>query len=107
MNAPKGNEEINGKVILLYSAVEEAHIGDPMIKDILLKNGIVPIACGNPNNFRFVVPEIIPATSVDLIGRLALQSLGEPNPVSTFGHAVRNALAPRTPPTTAPSKAKP
>lgn len=96
------NPDSGGKVILLYSAVEEPHMGQQFIKDIFEKSGIIPIPCGNPNNFRFVVPEVVAATSVDLIGRLALQSLGENNPVTAFGHAVRKALAPAIPPTTAP-----
>lgn len=98
--------DVNGKVILLYSAVEEPYMASPPIQEILTKNGIIPIACSNPNNFRFVVPEIVPATSVDLIGRLALQSLGEAHPVTTFGNAVRKALAPITPPTAAPKDKK-
>lgn len=92
--------DVNGRVILLYSATEEKHMEVPMIREIFEKHGIIAIACNNPNNFRFVVPEIVPATSVDLIGRLALQSLGNSSPVHAFGEALRKALAPLVPPTT-------
>src|SRR5580765_2228695 len=91
--------DVNGRVILLYSETEEPHIAAPHIADILQKHGIIAIACSNPNNFRFVVPEIVPATQVDLIGRLALQSLGNSQPVWAFGEALRKSLAPTIPPT--------
>lgn len=107
MNASdKAGDVGNGKVILLYDVNEEANFATPMIQDILIKNGIIPLGCNNPNNFRFVVPEIVPATSVDLIGRLALQSLGEDKPVTAFGNAIRKALAPVVPPTITPTKTR-
>lgn len=95
--------EIGGKVILLYQQDEDM---SESTRQILSEHGIVAIACKNPNNFRFVVPEVVAATQVDLIGRLALQALGSDKPLTTFAMAVRNALAPLAPATTdTPKKA--
>src|SRR4051794_17231507 len=85
----------NGKVILLYRASEEPHIG--VAKEVLKECGIIAIACGDPNNFRFVVPEVVVSTNVDLVGRLALQALGTEKPLSTFALSIRDALAPKPP----------
>jgi len=84
--------EVGGKVILLYQNSEEASI--KAVKDVLRDCGIVAIACENPNNFRFVIPEVVTSANVDLIGRLALQSLGRDAPLAAFALAVRDALAP-------------
>lgn len=94
--------EIGGKVILLYQQDEDMA---ESTRQILSEHGIVAIACKNPNNFRFVVPEIVPATQVDLIGRLALQALGADKPFTAFGTSVRNALAPPSPPIPTQAKA--
>lgn len=84
--------EVNGKVILLYQNVEKPSI--EVARKILEECGIVPIACENVNNFRFVVPEVVSSAQVELIGRLALQALGNDKPLTTFALSVRNALAP-------------
>jgi hypothetical protein len=43
----KAGDMGNGKVILLYSATEEAQMGQPLIKEILEKNGILPRKASN------------------------------------------------------------
>jgi len=102
MNEEREIPKVNGKVILLYQNTERESMEHA--RKILEECGVIPIACENPNNFRFVVPEIVVSANVDLIGRLALQSLGETSPVTTFGHAVRRALAPPLPNPTKVSK---
>lgn len=84
--------EVNGKTILLYQNQEASAIES--CRKVLEECGIVAIPCTNPNNFRFVVPEIVVSSQVDLIGRLALQALGTDKPLANFAMAIRAALAP-------------
>jgi hypothetical protein len=93
-------ETKDSRVILLYQNSEKASIES--VKDILRECGIVPIACENPSNFRFVVPEVVCSANVDLIGRLALQALGTDKPLTNFANAVRQAIAPLATPKVKP-----
>lgn len=89
------SESVNGKVILLYQNSEQPNM--EKAKEILKEVGVIAIACENPNNFRFVTPEIVTAANVDMIGRLALRALGAPKPLENFALSIRERLAP-TPP---------
>lgn len=88
--------EVGGKVILLYKNTEAPTM--EASRDILKECGVIAIPCTDPNNFRFVVPEVVCGTQVDLIGRLALQALGTDKPLTNFALAIRGALAPPSAP---------
>ena len=64
----------NGKIFLLYQHSEEANVRK--MRKQLAAEGVIPIPCEDPKNFRFVTPEAVPTERLNLIGRLALKNLG-------------------------------
>lgn len=66
----------NGKIFLLYKKAEKDNVES--MRGTLASEGIIPIPCDDPANFRFVTPQVLLAApeNLDLIGRLALKHLG-------------------------------